>query len=71
MPDWFAGEASLFTSFGYVADDRDDLRILQNLFTSLEPGAPLVMDVVSKERSTAGSTAGPTMQTPSDWWCWR
>jgi SAM-dependent methyltransferase len=49
-PNAFDLAISLFTSFGYFADDRDDLRILQNLFTSLKPGASLVMDVVSKER---------------------
>ena len=122
-PNAFDLAISLFTSFGYFADDRDDLQILQNLFASLKPGAPLVMDVVSKERIakelqstvsqrapdgtlrvqrheitddwtrvknewlfikddrvrtftvgsrfTAGSTAGPTMRTPSDWSWWR
>jgi SAM-dependent methyltransferase len=49
-PGVFDLAISLFTSFGYFEDDRDDQRILQNLHASLKPGAPLVMDVVSKER---------------------
>jgi SAM-dependent methyltransferase len=49
-PGAFDLAISLFTSFGYFEDDRDDQRILQNLHASLKPGAPLVMDVASKER---------------------
>ena len=49
-PDAFDLAISLFTSFGYFEDDRDDQLILRNLHASLKPGAPLVMDLVSKER---------------------
>ena len=49
-PDTFDLAVSLFTSFGYFEDDRDDQHILRNLHTSLKPGAALVMDVISKER---------------------
>ena len=41
---------SLFTSFGYFDDKRDDLKVLANIHESLRPGACLVMDVMSKER---------------------
>ena len=49
-PGAFDLAISLFTSFGYFEDDRDDQGILRNLHASLKPGAPLVMDVISKER---------------------
>jgi SAM-dependent methyltransferase len=49
-PGAFDLAISLFTSLGYFEDDRDDQRVLQNLHASLKPGAPLVMDLVSKER---------------------
>ena len=41
---------SLFTSFGYFVDARDDLRVLENVRRSLRAGGVLVMDVVSQER---------------------
>jgi SAM-dependent methyltransferase len=49
-PGAFDLALSLFTSFGYFDDARDDLRVLQNIRRSLRPGGALVMDVVSKER---------------------
>jgi SAM-dependent methyltransferase len=49
-PDAFDLALSLFTSFGYFEDARDDLRVLQNVHRSLRPDGVLVMDVVSKER---------------------
>jgi SAM-dependent methyltransferase len=63
-PNAFDLAISLFTSFGYFADDRDDLRILQNLLTSLKPGAPLVMDVVSKERIAKGLQPTVSQRAP-------
>jgi SAM-dependent methyltransferase len=48
--DAFDLALSLFTSFGYFEDARDDLRVLRNVRRSLRPGGVLVMDVVSKER---------------------
>jgi SAM-dependent methyltransferase len=49
-PGAFDLALSLFTSFGYFDDARDDLRVLQNIRRSLRPGGALVMDVVSRER---------------------
>jgi SAM-dependent methyltransferase len=40
---------SLFTSFGYFADQGDDLRVLQNVCRSLRAGGMLVMDLFGKE----------------------
>jgi SAM-dependent methyltransferase len=48
--DAFDLAVSLFTSFGYFDDPRDDLRVLENVRRSLRPGGVLVMDVVSRER---------------------
>jgi SAM-dependent methyltransferase len=41
---------SMFTSFGYFADPRDDARVLANLLASLRPGGVCVIDVMGKER---------------------
>jgi SAM-dependent methyltransferase len=49
-PDAFDLALSVFTSFGYFDDARDDLRVLQNVRLSLRPGGVLVMDVVSRDR---------------------
>ena len=40
---------SIFTSFGYFDDRRDDLKVLQNVHHSLRKGAVLVMDMMGKE----------------------
>ena len=40
---------SMFTSFGYFDDKREDLTVLQNLFASLRPGGRCLIDVVGKE----------------------
>ena len=41
---------SLFTSFGYFADESDNLRVLGNVYRSLAPGGVFVIDVLGKER---------------------
>ena len=41
---------SMFTSFGYFDNKRDDLQVLCNIFASLRPGGACLMDVVGKER---------------------
>lgn len=40
---------SMFTSFGYFDDKREDLTVLQNMFASLRPGGACLIDVGSKE----------------------
>lgn len=40
---------NMFTSFGYFDNKREDLTVLQNMFTSLRPGGTCLIDVVSKE----------------------
>jgi SAM-dependent methyltransferase len=41
---------SLFTSFGYFKDKKDDLRVLDNMFRSLKPGGTCLVDINGKER---------------------
>ena len=48
-PDTFDLVLSMFTSFGYFDDKREDLTVLRNMFASLRPGGSCLIDVVSKE----------------------
>ena len=41
---------SMFTSFGYFNDRQDDRTVLENMFTSLEPGGACIIEVLGKER---------------------
>src|SRR5271155_2178344 len=50
QPANFELACSLFTSFGYFADEADNLRVLQNVWESLRDGGVFVIDVISKER---------------------
>jgi SAM-dependent methyltransferase len=49
-PDTFALVLSMFTSFGYFDDKQDDMTVLQNMFTSLQPGGACLIEVLGKER---------------------
>src|SRR5207245_7907024 len=49
-PDVFDLILSIFTSFGYFEDEKDDLRVLENIRRSLKPRGTLVIDLLSKER---------------------
>lgn len=49
-PATFALALSMFTSFGYFDDKQEDMIVLDNIFTSLQPGGVLLMDVMGKER---------------------
>ncbi len=40
---------SMFTSFGYFDDKREDVTVLKNMFTSLRPGGACVIEVMGKE----------------------
>jgi 2-polyprenyl-3-methyl-5-hydroxy-6-metoxy-1,4-benzoquinol methylase len=48
-PGTFDLVLSMFTSFGYFDDKREDLIVLGNIFASLRPGGVCCIDVVSKE----------------------
>jgi SAM-dependent methyltransferase len=49
-PESFALVVSMFTSFGYFDDKREDITVLENMFASLQPGGVCLIDVVGKER---------------------
>lgn len=50
-PDAFDLACSIFTSFGYFDDERDNLQVLRNVCASLVPGGAFVIDVMGKERA--------------------
>jgi SAM-dependent methyltransferase len=48
-PNAFALVLSMFTSFGYFDDQREDLLVLQNMLESLQPGGACLIEVLGKE----------------------
>jgi SAM-dependent methyltransferase len=48
--DSFALVLSMFTSFGYFNDQREDEIVLQNMLESLRPGGACLIEVLGKER---------------------
>jgi len=48
-PRSFALVLSMFTSFGYFDDKREDMSVLGNMFTSLQPGGACLIEVLGKE----------------------
>ena len=55
MRDFVRAEAfdltlSMFTSFGYFDDKREDVQVLGNILTSLKPGGVFLIEVMGKER---------------------
>jgi SAM-dependent methyltransferase len=46
----FALVLSMFTSFGYFDDKQQDMLVLENIVTSLQPGGACLIDVIGKER---------------------
>jgi 2-polyprenyl-3-methyl-5-hydroxy-6-metoxy-1,4-benzoquinol methylase len=49
-PGSFALVLSMFTSFGYFDDKQEDITVLENVFTSLQPGGACLIEVLGKER---------------------
>ncbi len=45
----FDAAINMLSSFGYFQDPGDDHRVLDNLYASLKPGGPLLMDLMGKE----------------------
>ena len=48
-PNSFALALSMFTSFGYFDDRRDDMLVLKNIFASLQPGGVCLFELLGKE----------------------
>lgn len=49
-PSSFALILSMFTSFGYFENKQDDRIVLENVFTSLQPGGVFLIELMGKER---------------------
>ena len=49
MPEGFDLVINLYTSFGYFAQQSDDMKVLRNIAASLAEGGAVVLDVVGKE----------------------
>ena len=47
--DSFALVLSMFTSFGYFNDKREDMLVLENMVASLQPGGACLIEVFGKE----------------------
>jgi len=48
-PEAFDFVLSMFTSFGYFDDKREDMAVLRNMFTSLKPSGACLIDLIGKE----------------------
>jgi SAM-dependent methyltransferase len=48
-PDSFDLILSMFTSFGYFDDKKEDILVLQNMYTNLRSGGACLIDVKGKE----------------------
>lgn len=48
-PESFDLIINMFTSFGYFDDKNDDIRVLNNILTSLKPGGVFLIDIMGKE----------------------
>lgn len=45
----FDAVISIFTSFGFFADDRENLRVLEGARQALKPGGRLLIDVINRD----------------------
>jgi SAM-dependent methyltransferase len=48
-PDYFDTIVNLYISFGYFSDQKDDLKVLHNVFTSLKKGGCFIIETLGKE----------------------
>jgi len=63
-PDSFALVLSMFTSFGYFDNKQEDLTVLENMFSSLQPGGACLIEVLGKERLARILQATTSMDLP-------
>jgi SAM-dependent methyltransferase len=49
-PGAFGLVLSMFSSFGYFDDKREDVLVLENMIASLQPGGACLIEVLGKER---------------------
>jgi len=45
----FDGIINIFTSFGYFTNDKENLKVLEQVFRALKPAGKFLLDVVNKE----------------------
>jgi len=59
-----------WTSFGYFADDAENLQMLQRVANSLKPGGRFVLDYMNREERIASFAGGTLLvaQTPEGRW---
>ena len=49
-PEAYDFALSMWTSFGYFDDKREDIQVLENILTSLKPGGVVLLEMMGKER---------------------
>ena len=77
-PDFFDTIVNLYISFGYFSDQKDDLKVLRNVYQSLKKGGSFIIETLGKETAARDfieaewfERAGYTMLTeyePLDSW---
>jgi SAM-dependent methyltransferase len=50
----FDAVVSLFSSFGYLESDEEDLRVLREVARILRPGGKFLLDLLNREHALAG-----------------
>lgn len=50
LPEAFDLVLSMFTSFGYFDDKKDDIKVLGNMLESLKPGGVCLIEIMGKEQ---------------------
>jgi SAM-dependent methyltransferase len=63
-PESFDLALSMFTSFGYFEDEREDLRVLAALHENLREGGVLIMDMIGKECIAANFNDTSSVEEP-------
>jgi len=48
-PGYFDAILNLYISFGYFEDQKDDLKVLRNVYESLKPGGTFIIETLGKE----------------------
>lgn len=64
-PGAFDLALSMFSSFGYFGDRREDLLVLQNLRESLKPGGACLIDVPGKEMLGRQAQSARVVEQPN------
>ena len=48
-PDSYQAALSMYSTFGYFEDQRENQQVLRNIYQSLNPGGTLILDMMGKE----------------------